>query len=159
MFVEQRAGGSQGSSVWSVQLVLHRVCSNEQTLFHPFSLVDCQGCCKLSFLTSFSGATVSNDSVLWCEDQNDGCHCAMACLRQRSHSQLEWLIFQLRDVLIRQSGCDTPEKNPAETLTPPGKIEGPAVPKSMSSVQALAKRSAGAWHRGGPAIFQGPVAP
>ena len=26
MFVEQRAGGSQGSSVWLVQLVLHRLC-------------------------------------------------------------------------------------------------------------------------------------
>ena len=50
MCVEQRAGGSQGSSVWLVQLVLHRLCSNEQTLFHPFSLVGCQGCCKLSFL-------------------------------------------------------------------------------------------------------------
>ena len=50
MFVEQRAGGSQGSSVWLVQLVLHRLYSNEQTLFHPFSLVGCQGCCKLSFL-------------------------------------------------------------------------------------------------------------
>ena len=49
MFVGQRAGGSQGSSVWLVQLVLHRLCSNEQTLFHPFSLVGCQGCCKLSF--------------------------------------------------------------------------------------------------------------
>ena len=46
MFVEQRAGGSQGSSVWLVQLVLQRVCSNEQTLFHPSSLVGCQGCCK-----------------------------------------------------------------------------------------------------------------
>ena len=54
MFVEQRAGGSQGSSVWLVQLVLHRLCSNEQTLFHPFSLVGCQGCCKLSFLPSLS---------------------------------------------------------------------------------------------------------
>ena len=45
MCVEQRAG-SQGSSVWLVQhklqLVLHRLCSNEQTLFHPFSLVGCQ---------------------------------------------------------------------------------------------------------------------
>ena len=51
MFVEQRPGGSQGSSVWLVQLVLHRLCSNEQTLFHPFSLVGCQGCCKLSFLS------------------------------------------------------------------------------------------------------------
>ena len=50
MFVEQRAGGSQGSSAWLVQLVLHRLCSNEQTLFHPFSLVGCQGCCKLSIL-------------------------------------------------------------------------------------------------------------
>ena len=50
MFVEQRAGGSQGSSVWLVQLVLHRLCSNAQTLFHPFSLVGCQGCCKVSFL-------------------------------------------------------------------------------------------------------------
>ena len=49
-FVEQRAGGSQGSSVWLVQLVLHRLCSNEQTLLHPFSLAGCQGCCKLSFL-------------------------------------------------------------------------------------------------------------
>ena len=39
MFVEQRAGGSQGSSIWLVQLVLHRLCSNQQTLFHPFSLV------------------------------------------------------------------------------------------------------------------------
>jgi len=54
MFVEQRAGGSQGSSVWLVQLVLHRLCSNEQTLFHPFSLVGCQGCCKLSFLPSLA---------------------------------------------------------------------------------------------------------
>ena len=54
MFVEQRAGGSQGSSVWLVQLVLHRLCSNEQTLFHPFSLVGCQGCCKLSFLLSYA---------------------------------------------------------------------------------------------------------
>ena len=52
MFVEQRAGDSQGSSVWLVQHVLHRQCSNEQTLFHPFSLVGCQGCCKLSFLPS-----------------------------------------------------------------------------------------------------------
>ena len=52
MFVEQRAGGSQGSSVWLVQLVLHALCSNKQTLFHPFSLVGCQGCCKLSFLPS-----------------------------------------------------------------------------------------------------------
>ena len=51
MFVEQRPSGSQGSSVWLVQLVLHRLCSNEQTLFHPFSLVGCQGCCKLSFLS------------------------------------------------------------------------------------------------------------
>ena len=49
MFVELRAGGSQGSSVWLVQLVLHSLCSTEQTLFHPFSLVGCQGCCKLSF--------------------------------------------------------------------------------------------------------------
>ena len=55
MFVEQRAGGSQGSSVWLVQLVLHRLCSNEQTLFHPFSLVGCQGCCRLSFLPSLAG--------------------------------------------------------------------------------------------------------
>ena len=54
MFVEQRAGGSQGSSVWLVQLVLHRLCSNEQTLFHTFSLVGCQGCCKLSFIPSLS---------------------------------------------------------------------------------------------------------
>ena len=30
MFVAQRADGSQGSSVWLVQLVLHRLCSNEQ---------------------------------------------------------------------------------------------------------------------------------
>ena len=52
MFVEQRPGDSQGSSVWLVQLVLHRLCNNEQTLFHPFSLVGCQGCCKLSFLPS-----------------------------------------------------------------------------------------------------------
>ena len=44
MFVEQRANGSQGPTVWLVQLVLHRLCSNEQTLFHPFSLVGCQGC-------------------------------------------------------------------------------------------------------------------
>ena len=50
MFVEQRLGGSQGSSVWLVQLVLHSLCSNEQTLFHPFSLVGRLGCCKLSFL-------------------------------------------------------------------------------------------------------------
>ena len=57
MCVEQRAGGSQGSSVWLVQLVLHRLCSNEQTLFHPFSLVGCQGCCKLSFLPSFLADT------------------------------------------------------------------------------------------------------
>ena len=52
MYVEQLASGSQGSSVWLVQLVLRRLCSNEQTLFHPFSLVGCQGCCKLSFLPS-----------------------------------------------------------------------------------------------------------
>ena len=50
MFVEQRAGGSQDSSDWLVQLVLHSL--NEETLFHPFSLVGCQGCCKLSFLPS-----------------------------------------------------------------------------------------------------------
>ena len=54
MFVEQCPGGSQGSSVWLVQLVLHRLCSNEQTLFHPFSLVGCHGCCKLSFLPSYA---------------------------------------------------------------------------------------------------------
>ena len=59
MFAEQRAGGSQGSSVWLVQLVLHRVCSNEQMLFHPFSLVGCQGCCKLPFLPSYQGAATS----------------------------------------------------------------------------------------------------
>ena len=28
--------------------------NDRQTLFHPFSLVGCQGCCKLSFLPSFS---------------------------------------------------------------------------------------------------------
>ena len=53
-FVEQRAGGSQGSSVWLVQHVLHRLCSNEQTLFHPFSLVGCLGCCELSFFLSIA---------------------------------------------------------------------------------------------------------
>ena len=31
------------SSVWLVQHMLHRLCSNEQTLFHPFSLIGCQG--------------------------------------------------------------------------------------------------------------------
>ena len=43
VLVEQRFGGSQGSSVWLVQHMLHRLCSNEQTLFHPFSLVGCKG--------------------------------------------------------------------------------------------------------------------
>ena len=38
MFVEQRAGGSQGSSVWLVQLVLHRLCSNEQNAIPPIQL-------------------------------------------------------------------------------------------------------------------------
>ena len=64
MFVEQRAGGSQGSSVWLVQLVLHRLCGNEQTLFHPFSLVGCQGCCKLSFLPYSTSPSVGKVGCL-----------------------------------------------------------------------------------------------
>ena len=46
-FVEQRFGDSQGYPAWLVQhqvhQVLHRLCSNEQTLFHRFSLAGCQG--------------------------------------------------------------------------------------------------------------------
>ena len=66
MFVEQRAGGSQGSSNLLVQLVLHRLCDNEQTLFTPSSLVGCQGCCKLSFLPSFGvyGPSVQCSSIV-----------------------------------------------------------------------------------------------
>ena len=32
---------------------------DRQTLFHPFSLVGCQGCCKLSFLPSLAKDTLS----------------------------------------------------------------------------------------------------
>ena len=53
MFVEQRAGGSQGSSIWLVQLVLRRLCSNEQTPFHPFGLVGCQGVVKFPSCFSY----------------------------------------------------------------------------------------------------------
>ena len=77
MFVEQRAGGSQGSSVWLVQLVLHSLCSNEQTLFHPFSLVGCQGCYKLSFLPSHDTWLMRTDLCSCLGHLQNGCE-AMA---------------------------------------------------------------------------------
>ena len=49
----QDADGTMQCLVW------HRLCSNELTLFHPFSLsafsLGCQGCCKLSFVPSLCG--------------------------------------------------------------------------------------------------------
>ena len=51
------------TSPWSAGTSLHASIEchayGRQTLFHPFSLVGCQGCCKLSFLPSFM------DTVIW----------------------------------------------------------------------------------------------